>query len=143
VRRRDSHSSIGIETDSGLILFDVGFPGQSNHLAAQLEEAGFGFEDVELIVITHQDGDHAGTLRAVKDRSGALVAAHADDVPYIDGERDPIKGGSNSDRYPPASVDIALVENVTFRTAAGPVRIVATPGPLPAISCCICRMKRC
>jgi glyoxylase-like metal-dependent hydrolase (beta-lactamase superfamily II) len=121
----------GIETDSGLILFDVGYPGQSDHLAAQLEEAGFGFEDVELIVITHQDGDHAGALRVVKDRSDALVAAHADDIPYIEGKRNPIKGGDDSDRYPPVSVDIALVENVTLRTAAGPVRVVATPGHTP------------
>jgi glyoxylase-like metal-dependent hydrolase (beta-lactamase superfamily II) len=119
----------GIETDSGLILLDVGFPGEADALAAQLAEAGFGFEDVELIVITHQDSDHAGALSEVTDRSGALVAAHADDVPYIDGERDPIKGGS--DRYPSASVDIELVDGVTFQTTAGPLRVVATPGHTP------------
>lgn len=118
-----------IETGTGLILVDTGLPHHAGAIETTLDESGFGFDDIEIVVLTHQDPDHAGAVSEVKARSGATIVAHADDVPYIDGTRDPIKGGG--DRYPPEPVDIEVVDGVVFRTLGGPMRVVATPGHTP------------
>ncbi|MFC7046213.1 MBL fold metallo-hydrolase [Halobacteriaceae archaeon GCM10025711] len=118
-----------VETDRGLLLLDAGYPGEADQMESTLRDEGFGWDDVWAVLVTHQDGDHAGGLREVVDRSGAFVAAHHACAPYVDGREDPIKG--TGDRYPPVPVDVELVDRVTFRTAAGPMRIVFTPGHAP------------
>lgn len=118
-----------VETDRGVVLVDVGFPGQVDDVDARLAEAGFGLDDVTAVVVTHQDGDHVAGLRAVVDRTGATVYAHRETTPYLDGRRDPIKG--EGDRYPPVDVDVQIVDGVAFRTAAGEIRVVHTPGHAP------------
>lgn len=119
----------GVATETGIILLDTGYDDQADALGDHLEEAGYGYGDVEVVVLTHQDGDHAGCAAEVRDRSGALVAAHAADVPFIDGREDPIKSGP--DRYPPVPVDIELTDGVRFRTNAGPMTTIHTPGHTP------------
>lgn len=125
---RQTIHPVAVETDHGLVLVDIGTPDHVDALESQLDDLGFGLDDIDTILVTHQDGDHAGGLGEAKRRSNALVVAHVDDAPYIDGRRHPIKG---DERYPPAVVDIELVDGVVFRTAAGPMRVVATPGHTP------------
>lgn len=116
-----------VETESGLVLLDTGFRHHVEELETQLRDAGFGFEDVELIVITHQDRDHAGALAAVADETGATTLAHVDDAPYIAGDEALLKGGE----YPDHHVDIGVVDGVVIQTAAGEMQVVATPGHTP------------
>ncbi len=118
-----------VETDDGLILFDTGYPATLDQLEAALEEHGFGFDDIEFLFLTHQDGDHAGAAADIVDDTGATVFAHTDDTPAIDGRETPIKTGD--ERYPPVPVDVEVVDGVTLRTAAGPMHVVATPGHTP------------
>lgn len=117
-----------IETEHGIILIDVGLPGHLSSIEANLKEAGFQLEDIEIILITHQDADHAGALDEVTNHTNATVAAHVDDAPYIEGARDPIKG---NDRYPSVPVDIEVVDSVRFLSTVGKIQIVATPGHTP------------
>lgn len=119
-----------VETDDGLILIDVGFPDTVDLLADALGEHGFALDDVAHVLLTHQDGDHAGGLRDVLDATDATTFAHPEDTPVIEGERPPLKGG-DGDRYSPAPIDVRIVDGVTFRTRAGPLRIVETPGHTP------------
>lgn len=116
-----------IETESGLILLDTGFQHHVEALEAHLHDAGFGFDDVELLVITHQDRDHAGALATVADETGATTLAHVDDAPYIAGDKALLKGGE----YPDHQVDIGVVDGVVFQTVAGEMQVVATPGHSP------------
>jgi len=126
----------GVETpDGGLVLLDAGFPDTVDLLEDALAEEGFGYDDVEYLVLTHQDGDHAGGAAEVAERADAPVFAHPDDAPAIEGAEDPIKGDP-SDRYDPVPVDVQVVDGVEIRTAVGPLQIVATPGHTPGhISC--------
>lgn len=119
-----------VETPTGLVLVDVGFPGQTEQVERNLESAGFGWDDVRAVVLTHQDGDHAGGLSEVLDHADATVFAHKACAPYVDGRKHPIKS-DDDDRYPPAGVDVELVDGVSFRTAAGPMDVVFTPGHAP------------
>ncbi len=118
-----------VETDRGVVLVDVGFPGQADAIDAHLADANLGLDDVIAVAVTHQDGDHVAGLRDVVDRTDATVYAHRETAPYLDGREDPIKGGD--DRYPPVDVDVQVVDGVGFRTAAGEMRVVHTPGHAP------------
>ncbi|WP_436908259.1 MBL fold metallo-hydrolase [Halosimplex marinum] len=118
-----------VETDRGLLLVDAGLPGQAEALGAEIEAAGFGWADVWAVLITHQDGDHAGALASVREETDAVVFAHEACAPYVDGREEPIKG--DGERYPPVPVDVELVDEERFRTRAGPMEVVYTPGHAP------------
>ncbi|PSP53186.1 MBL fold metallo-hydrolase [Halobacteriales archaeon QH_7_68_42] len=118
-----------VATDRGLVLVDAGLPGQADALGDALDAAGFDWSDVRAILLTHQDGDHAGALASVVDETGAVVFAHETCARYVDGREDPIKG--EGDRYPPVPVDVELVGGERFRTDAGPMEVVFTPGHAP------------
>ncbi|WP_188976658.1 MBL fold metallo-hydrolase [Halocalculus aciditolerans] len=122
-------SAVELE-DGGLLLVDAGFGHTLDQLEANLDGHGFGLADVEFVLLTHQDGDHVGGLAPLVDRvPDVTVFAHRDDAPAIDGREAPIKG--QGDRYPAVPVDVELAGGETFRTAAGPLDVVATPGHTP------------
>ena len=125
------YNPTAVETDSGLVLLDVGFPGTVDQLEAGLDASDYGLADVELILLTHHDGDHAAGLSTLLERTDALVAAHAEEVPYVDGREFPIKTPNDQERYEPVPVDLELVGGESIRTAAGPMRLIHTPGHSP------------
>ncbi len=119
-----------VVTQKGIVLIDVGFPGQADTIESHLRDAGYGWDDVAAVLITHHDGDHAGGLAEVVDRTDAVVYAHTRCAPYVDGREDTIKS-PDGERYPPVPVDVELVGGVSFRTTAGPMEVVFTPGHTP------------
>jgi len=80
------------ELDDGIALVDVGLPGMAEALESQLDEHGYGFDDVRLILATHQDADHIGALPEVRHRTDATVMAHEADVPSIVGDAEQLVG---------------------------------------------------
>jgi len=119
-----------VETPTGVLLVDVGYPSQLDQLEEGLAEAGLALDDVRAALITHQDGDHAGALAELVDRTRAVVYAHEACTPYVDGREHPIKSPEGQ-RYEPVDVDVELVDGVRFRTAAGPMDVLFTPGHAP------------
>lgn len=119
-----------VETPKGVVLLDVGYPGQTEQVEGNLDQADLGWDDVEAVVLTHQDGDHAGALSEVVERTDAVVYVHERCAPYIDGREHPIKSPEDQ-RYEPVDVDVELVDGVSFRTDAGPMDVVFTPGHAP------------
>ncbi|MFB6104449.1 MAG: MBL fold metallo-hydrolase [Halobacteriaceae archaeon] len=117
-----------VETDRGTILVDVGLHGHVDAYRTALEDTGHDLEAVTAIVLTHQDGDHAGAIGPIADATDATVYAHRLATPFIDGERELAKGDG---RYPPHPVDVQLVDDVRFRTWAGQMQVVFTPGHAP------------
>ncbi|MFC4450343.1 MBL fold metallo-hydrolase [Halorussus aquaticus] len=116
-----------VETPRGLVLVDVGLPGAIEQLSVHLDDLGFGWDDVWAVLVTHHDGDHVGSLPDVLDRTDAAVFAAREETPYIDGRKDPVKGGDSVG----VPVDVEIENGVTFRTEAGPMRVVGTPGHSP------------
>lgn len=119
-----------VETGKGLLLVDTGYPGLVDQVEANLSEHGFDWGDVSGVLVTHQDGDHAGSLSTVVDRTDAVVYAHEWCAPAVLGETD-LVNAPGGERYPPAEVDVELVDGVCFHTAAGPMEVVFTPGHAP------------
>lgn len=123
---------VAIETPRGLLLLDAGPPGTADVLEDGLAEHGHALEDVEYLVLTHQDFDHCGGASAVVEAADPAVFAHEIAVPYVSGEETPLKAPEGEDRrYEPVPVDVELRGGERFRTAAGPLEAVFTPGHTP------------
>lgn len=120
---------VAIETETGLILVDIGHNDSPDAVEAELESAGFDLADVELIVMTHQDIDHAGGLQEIRHRVNAPVLAHESDAPFIRGDEELIKAAFGT--YPPARVDVEVVGGVVLDTMLGPLHVLETPGHTP------------
>lgn len=123
-----------VETERGLLLCDVGLPDRADDLEDALDRHGFDLADVDLVLITHHDGDHAGCLAEVRRRTGATTFAHRAEAPHVDGRRAPLKG--DGERYPPATVDVEVVDGVCFDTRSGPLEVVETFGHTPGHCSC-------
>jgi glyoxylase-like metal-dependent hydrolase (beta-lactamase superfamily II) len=75
------------------ILVDVGMPGQLEAIQTAVQKTGVQFENIDAVILTHQDVDHVGSIQDVLKALGKPVDvyAHASDKPYIEGEKEPIK----------------------------------------------------
>jgi glyoxylase-like metal-dependent hydrolase (beta-lactamase superfamily II) len=103
----------------GLTLIDTGLPGGASQIAAGIRQAGHDPAEVRQIVLTHFHADHAGAAAEISAWSGAPVAAHHADAPFLAGQ---VPGP------PPvlAGWERPLYERVTSqlpRTPARPVRL--------------------
>lgn len=119
-----------VETPRGTLLIDLNYEGHLDAVEASLEDVGLDLEDAWGLLLTHHDSDHAGAIAEFRERTDAVVFAHRQCAPYVDGREHPIKS-PDDDRYPPADVDVELLEGVTFATEAGPMEVISTPGHTP------------
>jgi glyoxylase-like metal-dependent hydrolase (beta-lactamase superfamily II) len=123
---------VAVETPRGLLLLDVGLPECVPDLRAALDAEGLALEDVWAVVVTHQDLDHAGCLAEVVEQVGVVVVTHEDEAPYLEGDAELVKSVEGRPmELAPVIVDMQLVGGETFATAAGPMRVVETPGHAP------------
>lgn len=73
--------------DKDVILCDTGLPGQLPQLQEGMVRAGIPFEKLTKIIISHQDVDHIGCLRAITDLLPHVqVYAPEKEKKYITGE---------------------------------------------------------
>jgi glyoxylase-like metal-dependent hydrolase (beta-lactamase superfamily II) len=126
-----------------LTLIDTGLPGSAERIFGAIERIGRRPEDLKQIVITHYHHDHAGSLAAVVERTGAQVLAHVLDAPVVRGERPPGAADRSgitrlltpllgrSARPPaPARIDRELSDGDEIELAGG-ARVVHAPGHTP------------
>jgi glyoxylase-like metal-dependent hydrolase (beta-lactamase superfamily II) len=116
---------LAIESDQGLILIDAGLPGKLEVIEENLEEHSFSLEDVEKLILTHQDFDHCGCAAKLVEETDATVFAHEADAPAVDGREQPIKG---EERYPALEVDVELVGGEKIKAGDRELEIIHTPG---------------
>lgn len=69
-----------VETDSGHILIDTGFPFQRSKLEEELEKMGCKPRSLKLVVITHGDIDHTGNCAYLCEKYGVRIAMHEGDT---------------------------------------------------------------
>jgi glyoxylase-like metal-dependent hydrolase (beta-lactamase superfamily II) len=67
-----------VAADGGIVLFDTGIGGKGRlrQLDLALAQAGFGLEDVRLVVCTHSHTDHYGLGGAIVERAGCELWMH-------------------------------------------------------------------
>jgi glyoxylase-like metal-dependent hydrolase (beta-lactamase superfamily II) len=77
-----------IESDIGLILFDAGYPGQRDDFEQAVKNLGFSLSDLRVIVVSHHDHDHVGSLKALSGNNPALtVISSVAESEYISGKK--------------------------------------------------------
>jgi glyoxylase-like metal-dependent hydrolase (beta-lactamase superfamily II) len=59
----------------GLTLIDTGIPGSAHKIIRYINRVGYSHRDLNRILLTHADYDHAGSLAALKKATGARVYA--------------------------------------------------------------------
>lgn len=76
-----------------VILVDAGYPGQLPQMQKAIEKAGVEFDKLNMVILTHHDIDHIGSLSAILKvmPDGVQVLAHEEEKPYINGEKLPLK----------------------------------------------------
>jgi glyoxylase-like metal-dependent hydrolase (beta-lactamase superfamily II) len=63
---------------NGYLLIDTGLPNNFEHLKTFLKKNKLSFADIEMIVITHADGDHFGCLAKIQKEFPLLVSASSE-----------------------------------------------------------------
>ena len=83
--------------DKNMILVDAGYSGQYDAIRDACINEGIHFENINKIIITHQDLDHFGGLPEILEasRNKIEVMAHENDKPYIQGEKPLVRLNSN------------------------------------------------
>jgi glyoxylase-like metal-dependent hydrolase (beta-lactamase superfamily II) len=118
-----------VELEDGIALIDAGLPTTIDQLETRIAELGHSLAELRLLVFTHQDGDHAGGGAYAAEQGRPIVCASPGEARPISGEMDP--RGSRQGRYTPVPVHVELVEGVRFRSRAGTLEVVSTPGHTP------------
>lgn len=74
--------------ENNVILADAGAPNSLHEIKRAMEGVGVSFENLDKIIVTHQDIDHIGGIQGILNELGEVkVIAHEDDKPYIQGEK--------------------------------------------------------
>ncbi|MEE8373926.1 MAG: MBL fold metallo-hydrolase [Dehalococcoidia bacterium] len=70
--------------EEGLILVDAGGPKKGRKFLRETERLGISPEDISLILLTHGHWDHAGSLRELKELTGAPVAVNYREKDWVE-----------------------------------------------------------
>ncbi len=125
--------------EDGLTLVDAGQPGDAKRITKYIQSAGFDISDVNSIIVTHADYDHAGAAAVIQELSGAAV--YTGDLSarlLVEGKSPehlirPVQFALNTlFRYKPipASVIQVVYDGETV-TESSSWRLIATPGHSP------------
>jgi glyoxylase-like metal-dependent hydrolase (beta-lactamase superfamily II) len=69
----------------GLVLVDTGLPGSEKRILSAVRKLGKAPREVKLVLLTHRHIDHIGSVAALKKETGATLASHQFEKPYVAG----------------------------------------------------------
>ncbi|MCS7464969.1 MBL fold metallo-hydrolase [Paenibacillus doosanensis] len=153
--QKDTVHPVLIRDRETAVLVDTGFPRQIHSLREAIRQAGTSLEQLQHIIITHQDIDHIGNLPDLTSAapSKPQVLAHELEKPYIQGERRLLKVTPEAlaqidalpeevplewrrslkallENPPKAQVDRTIADGELLPYGGG-IRVIATPGHTP------------
>ena len=73
--------------EMGVVMIDGGAPGKISAFKRAVDDVGITPSDIELIVVTHGHIDHIGSLKDLKELTGAKVAVHRLDKECVERDR--------------------------------------------------------
>ncbi|MCH4566279.1 MBL fold metallo-hydrolase [Bacillus sp. ES1-5] len=117
--------------DEMAVLIDTGFPGQFEDIQIEMERVGISFDKLKVVILTHQDIDHIGSLPDLLENgvSDIKVYAHELDKSYIEGEFPLLKDGQVKNP-PKGKVSDTVIDGQELPYCGG-ILILHTPGHTP------------
>ena len=99
-----------IVTPSGDVLINSNLPSSVPQIRHSVEQLGFHFRDIKVLLISHAHYDHAAGSAAILRLTGAKYEVMEGDAAVVEsgGRTDFAYGRSAASRYPPAKVDRVL-----------------------------------
>jgi metallo-beta-lactamase class B len=99
-----------IVTPQGNILINSGFDKNVPLIKKSVEQLGFRFADIKILLISHAHNDHCAGAALVKKLTGAQYFVMDADVPVVEsGGREDFQYGARPEmRFPPVKVDRVL-----------------------------------
>jgi len=138
---RGANSYLYLSDDGRVVVIDTGMAGNAGRIASQVEALGRKRGEIEMIVLTHPDVDHAGSVAELKRITGARVAIHEADAPGLARERQYKRAKGFSGflfglmmrffKFEPLLPDIVLKDG----DAVADLRVVHCPGHTPGSIC--------
>ena len=116
---------VGSESTGEGMIIDPATQGED--IVRQVEELGL---KVKIIVLTHGHMDHTGALTEVKEATGAEVAIHTNDAPYLQGNHPMMQMFGRSSNEMPAP-DRLLEDDDSIDIGELRFRVLHTPGHTP------------
>lgn len=79
--------------EKDVVLFDAGLPGMGKIFREAVADTGVPFERLNIILITHSDMDHIGSLSQIINEAELeiMLMAHKEERPYIECELPPVR----------------------------------------------------
>ncbi len=130
-----------IKNNESYFLIDTGMPNKREAIAKEMERAGCLPGNLHLIILTHGDLDHTGNAANFRQRFGARIAMHPNDVGMVEhGDMFSSRKGSNilvkaianrffglkeADRFVP---DITIKDGYDFSEWGWEARVIHLPG---------------
>ena len=118
------------DEDGAVTVVDAGMRWGPRRILAGLRTIGAGPADVRRVVITHAHIDHVGGLRKLVADTGADVAAHEREAPYLRDGRSPRTVRGRTQKLPAVTVAEQFLDGTVLPVAGG-LRVVHTPGHTP------------
>ncbi|MFA2603075.1 MBL fold metallo-hydrolase [Bacillus cereus] len=117
--------------DEMAVLIDTGFPGQFEDIQVEMERVWVSVDKLKVVILTHQDIDHIGSLPDVLENgvSDIKVYAHELDKPYIEGDLPLLKDVQLED-LPKGKVSDTVIDGQELPYCGG-ILILHTPGHTP------------
>jgi glyoxylase-like metal-dependent hydrolase (beta-lactamase superfamily II) len=131
------------EGSDGLAVIDPGYTGSHGAVLRCISEYGRTAADLRWVILTHHHVDHGGTALALCQATGARLALHADDAPYLvpGRPRERMTGWGLIDVIPAGLAQYlmtcAMCETTRLHegdTIAG-LRVIHAPGHTPGSIC--------
>jgi len=116
------YASFLITSDQGHILINPDFEDSVPLIQKSVEQLGFKFQDIKIILVSHAHGDHcAGTARA-KELTGAQVMVMDIDAQLME------KGGAGRGGFPAVKISRVLHDRDEVTLGGNTLVAILTPG---------------
>jgi glyoxylase-like metal-dependent hydrolase (beta-lactamase superfamily II) len=70
-----------------MTVIDTGLPGNADRIMSYVESLGRQRTDIKMIILTHPDIDHAGSVARLRIETHSKVGIHEADAPRLSGEK--------------------------------------------------------
>ena len=119
---------VGSESTKEGMIVDPG--AEADEILKGVKELGL---DIKIIVLTHGHMDHIGSLKPVKEATGAEVAIHVDDVPLLQRKLSNLMFGAPNPPPPPPDRLLKGGDSLNFGDMH--FLVLHTPGHTPGSIC--------